>query len=168
MKDRLMMTPMSWRENRTYLHIAQTRDIPDSAGWTTVRAGLAIPLGSRVAAQILISVPGFLLAIRLRICIRRGVPHHVRSKKPPARLASLLASCNSRRAARRGAASEWVPGRAFGEFQIADIEAKTRANSGSDRDHENIVVDEGRHAKAADEIRSEEHTSELQSLTNIV
>ena len=86
MKDRLMMTPMSWRENRTYLHIAQTRDIPDSAGWTTVGAGLAIPLGSRVAAQILISIPGFLLAIRLRICIRRGMPHHVRVKQPPARL----------------------------------------------------------------------------------
>jgi len=48
--------------------------------------------------------------------------------------------------------SNWVPGRAFREFQIADIEAETRTNPGADWNHENIVVDECRHAKTADEV----------------
>src|SRR5580704_8737423 len=48
--------------------------------------------------------------------------------------------------------SEWVPGRALSEFQIADVEPQTRADPGADRNHINIVVDERRHAKAADEI----------------
>src|SRR5262249_20301888 len=48
--------------------------------------------------------------------------------------------------------SERVPGRAFGEFQIADIGAEPRADPGRDRHHIDAVVDERRHAKAADEI----------------
>ena len=52
----------------------------------------------------------------------------------------------------RPTVSERVPGRALGEFQIADVEPQTRADPGADRNHVNIVVDERRHAKAADEI----------------
>lgn len=49
-------------------------------------------------------------------------------------------------AAIRSRGSKWVPGRGFGEFQIADIETETRANPGPDRDHINAIVDEGGHA----------------------
>src|ERR1700732_4897004 len=52
----------------------------------------------------------------------------------------------------RWVSSEWIPGRALSEFQIADVEPQTRADPGADRNHINIVVDERRHAKAADEI----------------
>jgi len=37
MEDRLLMTMMYWRENRTYFHIAQTWGVSESCCWTTVR-----------------------------------------------------------------------------------------------------------------------------------
>lgn len=36
-EDRLLMTMMYWRENRTYFHIAQTYGVSESCCWNTVR-----------------------------------------------------------------------------------------------------------------------------------
>jgi hypothetical protein len=37
MENRLLMTLMYWRENRTYFHIAQTYDVSDASCWRTIR-----------------------------------------------------------------------------------------------------------------------------------
>lgn len=37
MEDRLLMTMMYWRENRTYFHISQTWGVSESCCWSTVR-----------------------------------------------------------------------------------------------------------------------------------
>ena len=48
--------------------------------------------------------------------------------------------------------SEWVPGRAGREFQIADVDAKPHAHPGADRNDDNAVGVQGREAEPPDKI----------------
>src|ERR1700739_1923785 len=48
--------------------------------------------------------------------------------------------------------SEWVPGRARGKFQIADIGARAQADAGADRYQHDVIGGERGHAEAADDV----------------
>src|SRR6187551_1459682 len=53
---------------------------------------------------------------------------------------------------RRSRASERVPGRLRRELEITEISAKPEADTGSDRNHDDVVGGERGHAEAADEV----------------
>src|SRR4051812_49201117 len=50
------------------------------------------------------------------------------------------------------ARSEWIPRRFRRELQVSDVGAEAQADPRADRDDDNTVRGEGRHADAADEI----------------
>src|ERR1700685_2204370 len=56
------------------------------------------------------------------------------------------------RALRQRQSSEWIPGRARGELEIAEISSQPESDARTDRSDDNVVCPERSHAESADKI----------------